>query len=572
MGGEFNCDFYRFFHEDITKYNFTDEELKFHYDNYGKHEGRLTCEKQFYEVYPDFDVNFYVNFYDDLSKVGFNNYQLMKHYKDNGIREERLICNENFYGTFSNFDIKFYYHFYNDLSKAGLHSKYRLMKHYEDNGIREGRLICEKQFYEAYPEFDNDNNFYVNFHKDTNVECSNIEKYKLMKKYQDGDNENYFKNNFIVKEDYTFDENNIDTELIYSHYFFRKINNFEDLLKYNNKYIKNYTFFDKKSFYRYYNNFDYEYYKNRYFKDNSEITECEILYYYHTNGKNNRHIINNKINIIIYTPPFNVKCGGIVVMHYLAKLINEKYNDKYQAKLFMHNNIRYENPFCNDFARIDEINDNTVVIYPEIVSGNPLNAKNVVRWILLELGIEMPLDHYKNWNSTDLIYHWEKIDKQLCCPFFNPIFKNNNLQNERTETCYLVKKGPLVHKNINYIHPPNSVCIDNLSLNEINNMFNKCKYFYSYDANTAYIMYAAVCGCIPIIHEIDGVSEEEFFKNKVYNFENNIYNRGIVYGNNLDKINYILENELNKNNEGYYRHLFDMCQKQTIPPFLENFL
>lgn len=45
-------------------------------------------------------------------------------------------------------------------------------------------------------------------------------------------------------------------------------------------------------------------------------------------------------------------------------------------------------------------------------------------------------------------------------------------------------------------------------------MFNKCKYFYSYDANTAYIMYAAVCGCIPIIHEIDGVSEEEFLKIK----------------------------------------------------------
>ena len=137
----------------------------------------------------------------------------------------------------------------------------------------------------------------------------------------------------------------------------------------------------------------------------------------------------------------------------------------------MHNNIKYINPFCNYFARLDEINDNYFVIYPEIIKGNPLNAKNVIRWILLELGIEMPLDHYKNWNEKDLIYHWESIsseyfgiknNKRLCCPLYNKIFVNRN-NNTRIKTCYIMKKGRLIHKNIKIMHDEYSICIENLS-------------------------------------------------------------------------------------------------------------
>ena len=267
------------------------------------------------------------------------------------------------------------------------------------------------------------------------------------------------------------------------------------------------------------------------------------------------------------------------MLHYFAKLINEKYNEKYSAKLFMHNNIKYKNPFCNDFAEFHDITNDSIVIYPEIVSGNPLNAKRVVRWIHLKLGIEMPLDHYKKWSSTDLVYYWESRDKnqispyykQLTCPFFNNVFTNKNQNNNnRTKTCYLVKKGPLIHKTINYIHPSDSICIDNLSLSEISDVFNECKFFYSYDPNTAYLIYAAVCGCIPIIYEIEGINEEEYFKSRIFNLNDEIYNKGIVYGNNIDKINYIVANNLNENNEEYYKNLFNLYQENTIPIFLND--
>jgi hypothetical protein len=56
----------------------------------------------------------------------------------------------------------------------------------------------------------------------------------------------------------------------------------------------------------------------------------------------------------------------------------------------------------------------------------------------------------------------------------------------------------------------------------------------------------------------------------MYNFNNEIYNKGIVYGNNINKINYITENNLNQNNEEYYRNLFKIIEEQTIPLFLND--
>lgn len=276
----------------------------------------------------------------------------------------------------------------------------------------------------------------------------------------------------------------------------------------------------------------------------------------------------------MYTPPYDNTSGGITVMHYLCNLINQSDPNKYYAKVFMHNDLKYNNEFCIDFAKIDEINDNTVVIYPEIISGNPLNAKNVVRWILLELGIEMPIDHYKNFGENDHIYYWETKDlsdfKQLSCPWLNPIFYNKKVENEnKQKTCYLIKKGRLIHKKISNIHPTDSICIDDLSLKEINEIFNECKYFYCYDPNSAYIIFSLICGCIPIIQPIEGLNETDYFKSRIFNFKGTIYNKGMVYGYNKKEINYILENKLNENNDKYYTNLCNMYN-ETVTNFLND--
>jgi hypothetical protein len=236
-------------------------------------------------------------------------------------------------------------------------------------------------------------------------------------------------------------------------------------------------------------------------------------------------------------------------MHNFIKIINELNNSNIYGKIFVFNNTKYKNIFCNDFANIYDVNDNTIVIYPEIVSGNPLNAKNVVRWILLDLGIEMPLNHYQNWDKKDLVYFWESKDttnkyfKQLSCIWLNNIFNNKGLKlEERNKTCYLVKKGRLIHKNIKYYHKNDSICLDNiLSLKEKCNIFNECKYFYCYDPNTMYVIYALLCGCIPIIYPLDGVSKIDYMKNRIYNCNNELIDIGFAYGNTESEINNSIE-------------------------------
>ncbi len=363
------------------------------------------------------------------------------------------------------------------------------------------------------------------------------------------DNEDIFEDKLINDYYYKFNniseinQINIDDIITINKNYFNTIEIDEDVL-YKNHIIRNFTSFDhikenfkenpyyiynKKTFYELYKDFDYEFYKNKYFKDTNK-SEFDILLYYHQYGRKLKHIINNNITIIVYSLILNNNCGGIIVMHNLVKIINDLKINNIKAKLFNPYNIRYNNIFSNEFADINDINENTIVIYPEIICGNPLNASKVIRWILLDLGIEMPLNHYKIWNKNDLIYFWEpKITdniyfKQLACPWYNPIYKNYN-KNERVNSCYLIKKAKLIHKNeIKNIHPENSILIDDyknhLNVNytdEIINIFNNCKYLYSYDPNSAFIIFAAICGCIPIVYPIENVSKIEYLSNRMMN-------------------------------------------------------
>jgi len=368
---------------------------------------------------------------------------------------------------------------------------------------------------------------------------------------------------YIVNDNFEIDKSSIkDAIKIYGHLYLRNIKSYSELIEYR-KQFKTHHIYNNDTLHKYYYDLDLKFYRNKYLNNDTSISDFDVYLHYHKNKQNLR---NNKQLIVVYSPPYDIKIGGILVMHNLCKIINDTFGDTYKAKLFMHNNIRYKNPFCNDFAMIDEINDKTIVIYPEIIYGNPLNAKNVIRWILLNLGIEMPLTHYKNWNITDYVYYWEPLYyKQLCCPFINPIFKNNHL--EKTKTCFLIKKGRIVHKTINYIQDSDSIQIDNLSLKEISNIFNQSKFFYCYDPYSLYALYAAMCGCVTIIHPIENITEDKYFKGLMYNYKDTIHNKGIVYGYNEAKIEEALStiNEC----EAFYTDLIN-SYKTTSQEFIND--
>ena len=77
----------------------------------------------------------------------------------------------------------------------------------------------------------------------------------------------------------------------------------------------------------------------------------------------------------------------------------------------------------------------------------------------------------------------------------------------------------------------NFLIVDNFPHEELAQIFNRYKYCFSYDVHTMYMTYASLCGCIPVVIPLEGVSKEEWQPVQKYTY-------GIAYG--LDDIDYAL--------------------------------
>ena len=320
------------------------------------------------------------------------------------------------------------------------------------------------------------------------------------------------------------------------------INNHSYHKKYNNSALVDRPWvYNEESFYKNYPEFDLTYYKNRYRKNINETT-LDTLAYYHTTGRLNRHANNNKYTIVFYSPLYSSVTGGIKCMYNMAKCINEIKSPTIQAKMFGIHNKTYTNPYCNEIIYYHELHDNCIALYPEIIRGNPLNCKYVVRWILLALGIETPHSVKDTWGKNDIIYHWEAPPiigpNILRKHIIDTIFTRRN-PNRRSYNCVLIKKGRLINSNTLNRHPKKSILLDTITEDissfkeeQICKIFNSCRFLFTYDIKTMWIIYALLCGCAVVILPPNKIkiSEGEFFKQSIFNYEGTVYRDGISWG------------------------------------------
>lgn len=232
---------------------------------------------------------------------------------------------------------------------------------------------------------------------------------------------------------------------------------------------------------------------------------------------------------IIYSPIYDENSGGIIALHKLCALLLDKGLDaklwpsvkphikdlasKKGIKSFLRWQLEYlpkhatgslniKSPYNLPIATTSDIK-NAIVIYPEITSGNPLRAKRVVRWLLNEPGA---MTGEIKFGSKDLFFYYQEQfndwqlnpDKQnhlRVVELMRDVYRNTNT-GERAGTCFMVRKGK--NRTLDQ-HDDNALPVDGLRHQELANVFNRCKYFVSYDLNTMYSRYAAMCGCIPIV-------------------------------------------------------------------------
>ena len=229
-------------------------------------------------------------------------------------------------------------------------------------------------------------------------------------------------------------------------------------------------------------------------------------------------------NIIIYThmPNFSFVDGGTVVEYYLAKLLDESGQN---VRIYPCSGKKTPNSIFSKFYDKDfPIDDNCVVIYCEGTPGNPLEAKNVVRWMLSKLGQNVPYNTVHSWGKNELVYYICSEAKIASNPdrigslykflhvfYIHPYAKNYNL-NLRSGTCFTYRKAVETHGKVPMkIHPPNSKEITKKHTQlECIKIFNNHKYFISYDSITFLSVIAALCGCISIVKKVDGLSKSDW--------------------------------------------------------------
>ncbi|MDE1892981.1 MAG: hypothetical protein KGH90_01445 [Xanthomonadaceae bacterium] len=240
---------------------------------------------------------------------------------------------------------------------------------------------------------------------------------------------------------------------------------------------------------------------------------------------------------IIYAPRYNNASGGAIVLHKLCDTLNKQglrsklwpfgkplplsrlpLTSVPSAIAYLGSRI-YRARYCtNEFydtpiATASEI-ENSVIVYPEIINGNPLRAKRYVRWFLHKPGFHEGSFKY---NKEDLCFSYQDAFNSIgdeiiyggtlhVSEAFLDIYKLKNIE-ERTKICHMIRKGSTRSDLPDLRH---EWVVDNRTHQELSAIFNECKICYFYDLYTAYATYAAVCGCIPVIVPVAGLTKEKW--------------------------------------------------------------
>ena len=103
------------------------------------------------------------------------------------------------------------------------------------------------------------------------------------------------------------------------------------------------------------------------------------------------------MTFLIFSFDYDWKSGGNQVLHDLAKILSKDYTTYVCAN----KTLIDSKAICINFDKTKELaalND-TITIYPEVITGNPFNAKNVVRYVL----------YYPGWHAGDKEYNESEL-------------------------------------------------------------------------------------------------------------------------------------------------------------------
>lgn len=205
-----------------------------------------------------------------------------------------------------------------------------------------------------------------------------------------------------------------------------------------------------------------------------------------------------RVPYYVWAPSYTHISAGVRALHLLVHSLNEAGQ---RAYLWPENPVGYAtNPELNTPIVTQHpqwqnyYQDNFIAVYPDIVRGNPLNAKHVVRWLLAPRGA---FGGDKEFEATDNVWGYlpSLAENVLSLPVTDPsIFYDGGYK--RKGSCFYAHKYDRIHHNELLDVTKNSVRLEG-SAKDLAAILRKSEVCYMYEF-TASLTEAALCGC-PVV-------------------------------------------------------------------------
>ena len=224
---------------------------------------------------------------------------------------------------------------------------------------------------------------------------------------------------------------------------------------------------------------------------------------------------------IFYFTRFTRSNGIRVMMILSEKLIAAGYTVLYYVpdKTNWPNNIPTLNAVTKD------LKDKAIVVYPEIVAGNPLRVRNVARLVLFYPGVNGGM---KKYHRSEMVfaYRSEFLPNAdvLTIPWIDNKLFNNPGYKRTQDYCFVYKGG-------RWKDPPELRNLQTITMDwpetreKLADLLKHTRTLYSFDSSSAVLYEAIACGVNVQIVTRDGYSEyPNDYKQKIKHFPEQLAN------------------------------------------------
>lgn len=241
----------------------------------------------------------------------------------------------------------------------------------------------------------------------------------------------------------------------------------------------------------------------------------------------------------VVAPPFNVNSGGIRAMHTLCHALNLAGEEAYVAANAVSPALR--TPILTDEVaqRHRMLHREPIVIYPEVVNDNPMNARHVVRYLLNIPGFLNKGEI--TWGTDDMIYahgtdvvpagmHASLLQVPLVdTRIFNKagVDDHNRSGNLLFINRYLAFGGQLSSVTNGFTEI--SFRAGSRSPEQLARLYQSAEFLFTYEASTA-CYEALMCGC-PVVY----LPNDIMLRKPMHNY---LTNAGSAWGNTPEQIDH----------------------------------